>query len=61
MEKEVAVREWCIDRAIQMCKRSDGAGIVLSTAVLLEEYLKGNIEVELKSFDGFNIKCEKSV
>lgn len=58
MEREVAVREWCIEKAILMCRDKE-AKIILSTAKLLEEYISGRVDVELASFDGFNIKCEK--
>jgi len=57
MERGVAVREWCIEKAIQMNHGVGNAGNVLTTAKILEDYLNGLVEIEPVSFDGIKIVC----
>ena len=56
MEKDVAVKEWCIEKAIQMNHGLGNAGNVLSIAQILEDYLNGKLEIRPASFDGIKIK-----
>ena len=57
MEKDVAVREWCLEKAIQ-CTNTLGTKEILTRARDFEDYVTGDKRIEFRYFCGH---CDKEI